>query len=201
MLKITPYTRLIIPLLIVISLALVSCQLPFGGMTSKPQFTLPTEAQDVTLTDQNADRFRMSQLRGKVIMLFFGYTHCPDVCPTTLATWKQVESKLGDDAEKVAFVFITVDPERDGPERLKKHLNPFGDNFIGLTGSYEELMPVYQAYNVYHDRDDGSNSAAGYLVSHTASSFLVNPEGENQTRFKFGTTADEMVAEIQSYLQ
>ena len=191
----------IIPLLIVISLGVVGCQLPFLGMSSGPQFTVPAEAQAFTLIDQHGEPFRMSDQRGKLIMLFFGYTHCPDVCPGTLATWKQVESKLGNEAEEVAFVFITVDPERDTPERLKLHVNAFSDNFIGLTGTYQDLTPIYQAYNIYQERDAESKSAAGYLVSHTASSFLIDPEGESQTRFKFGTSADEMVSEIRAYLQ
>jgi protein SCO1/2 len=166
----------------------------------KPQFTAPSLAQNFTLTDQNGNPFRMSEQRGKVVLLFFGYTHCPDVCPATLAIWKQVEEKLGDDAERVKFVFITVDPERDTTKRLKEHVELFSKNFIGLTGSDEELLPIYEVYNIYHEQDDSGNSAAGYLVSHTASSFLINPEGKLQSSFSFGATSDEIVRDIRETL-
>lgn len=199
-------TRHILPLvslLILFSLALSACRLPFPGQSqsSQGQFALSADAQQVALTDQDGNPFRMSELQGKITMLFFGYANCPDVCPATLATWKQVENKLGDQAEQVSFVFVTVDPERDTPERLKKHVRLFSDNFIALTGNYDELLPIYQAYNVYHERAEESDSAAGYLVSHTASSFLLDKEGTSQTRFKFGTTTDEMVEAVRGYLQ
>ena len=183
-----------------LALGLSACQASGMVKEEKLQFTAPTLAQNFTLTDQNSNPFRMSEQRGKVVLLFFGYTHCPDVCPATLAIWKQVEEKLGDDAGRVKFVFITVDPERDTPERLKKHVELFSQNFIGLTGSDEELTPIYEVYNVYHEQDDSGDSAAGYLVSHTASSFLVNPEGKLQSRFSFGTTSDEIVRDVRDNL-
>ena len=191
----------LVSLLLLFSLALTACRIPFPGRSSQPQFTLSADAQQATLTDQDGNPFRMSELQGKLTMLFFGYTNCPDVCPATLAIWKQVENSLGDEAEQVRFVFVTVDPERDTPERMKKHVSLFSDDFIGLTGNYDELLPIYQAYNVYHERAEESDSAAGYLVSHTASSFLLDKEGTSQTRFKFGTTTNEMVEALRGYLQ
>ncbi len=191
----------LISLLLLFSLALSACQLPFPGQSSQVQFTLSTDAQEAVLTDQNGNPFRISELPGNITLLFFGYTNCPDICPATLATWKQVENKLGDQTEQVNFVFVTVDPERDTPERLKKHVRLFSDQFIALTGSYDELLPIYQAYNVYHEQGEESDSASGYLVSHTASSFLLDREGTSQARFKFGTTTDEMVEELRLHLQ
>ena len=190
----------LITLSFMLLLALGACQGSSMATEEKPQFTAPTFAQNFTLTDQNGNPFRMSEQRGKVVLLFFGYTHCPDVCPATLAIWKQVEEKLGDNAKRVKFVFITVDPERDTAERLKEHVELFSQNFIGLTGSDEELTPIYEVYNIYHEQDDSGNSAAGYLVSHTASSFLINPEGKLQSRFSFGTTSDEIVRDIRDNL-
>ena len=106
----------LISLLLLFSLALSACQLPFTGQSSQLQFTLSTDAQEAVLTDQNGNPFRISELPGNITLLFFGYTNCPDICPATLATWKQVENKLGDQTEQVNFVFVTVDPERDTPE-------------------------------------------------------------------------------------
>lgn len=191
----------LVSLLLLFSLALSACQLPFPGQSSQMQFTLSADAQQTILTDQDGNPFRMSELPGKITLLFFGYTNCPDVCPATLATWKQVENKLGDQTEQVNFVFVTVDPERDTPERLKKHVRLFSENFIALTGSYDKLLPIYQTYNVYHEQGEASDSASGYLVSHTASSFLLDKEGTSQTRFKFGTTTNEMIEELRLHLQ
>ncbi len=195
-----PNFLITLSLVLFFSLGLSACQVSSMASEEKPQFTAPTLAQNFTLTDQNGNPFRMSEQRGKVVLLFFGYTHCPDVCPATLAIWKQVEQELGDDAERVKFVFITVDPERDTTKRLKEHVELFSQNFIGLTGSDEELLPIYEVYNIYHEQDDSSNSAAGYLVSHTASSFLINPEGKLQSSFSFGTTSDEIVRDIRDNL-
>ena len=197
----TRHILFLVSLLLLLSLALSACRLPFPGQSSQMQFTLSADARQTVLTDQDGNPFRMSELPGQITLLFFGYTNCPDICPATLATWQQVENKLGDQTEQVNFVFVTVDPERDTPERLKKHVRLFSDNFIALTGSYDDLLPIYQAYNVYHEQDEETDSASGYLVSHTASSFLLDEEGTSQARFKFGTTTNEMLEELDLHLQ
>ncbi|HSR30941.1 MAG TPA: SCO family protein, partial [Anaerolineae bacterium] len=101
----------------------------------------PVDVADFALTDENGGVFRLSDQQGNVVLLFFGYTSCPDVCPTTLATWRKIHEALGEDAERVRFVFVTVDPERDTAERLGMHVNAFNPDFIGLTGTPEELDP------------------------------------------------------------
>lgn len=161
----------------------------------------PPPAPDFTLTDPHGQPFRLSDQRGKVILLFFGYTHCPDVCPTTLATWKQVHDALGGDADGVRFVFITVDPERDTPERLQQHLAVFNPRFIGLTGSPEELEPIYQAYHVYHEKVQASQSGVGYLVNHTAAVFVIDPQGRWRLSYSFGTLPEDIVHDVQALLR
>jgi protein SCO1/2 len=161
----------------------------------------PIPAPDFKLTDQYGQSFRLSDQRGKVVLLFFGYTNCPDVCPTTLATWKQVYDALGDDANRVRFVFITVDPERDTPERLQQHLAIFNPNFIGLTGLPEELERVYKAYGIYHEKDTSSETAAGYLVNHSASVLLLDADGRWRENFPFGTPAEDVVHDIRELLE
>jgi len=176
-------------------LALAGCgarKPTFHGTELNP----PQPAPDFTLTDQHGQPFRLSDQRGKVVLLFFGYTHCPDVCPTTLARWKQIYDALGENAERVRFVFITVDPERDTPGRLQQHLAVFNPKFIGLTGTPEQLAPVYQAYHVYREKVQESQSAAGYLMNHTAGTFLIDPEGRWRLGYSFGTPPEDIVEDI-----
>jgi protein SCO1 len=191
---------------IVLSAALLVMVLPTACTNSAPSFKgsvlePPRSVQDFTLTDHNGNPFRLEEQRGRVLLLFFGYTFCPDVCPTTLGTWTRVHEALGADADKVRFVFVTVDPERDTPERLKQHLAVFNSAFIGLTGSHEELEPVYQDLGVFHEKDSVTESAAGYLVNHTASAFVIDPEGRWRLRHTFGTPVDDIVHDIRNLLK
>jgi protein SCO1/2 len=161
----------------------------------------PLPATDFSLTDQHCRPFLLSDQRGNVVLLFFGYTHCPDVCPTTLVTWKQLHEALGEDASQVRFVFVTVDPERDTPERLGVHVNLFNPEFVGLTGPQEALEPVYQAYGVYHAKVPVPESAAGYLVDHTASTYVIDPDGRWRMRFPYETSVEDMAHDIRLLLR
>lgn len=183
-----------------LSLLLASCERSapeFRGTVLDPPLTV----QDFTLTDQHGQPFRLSDHQGQVVLLFFGYTFCPDVCPVTLGIWKRVHEALGEDAQQVRFVFITVDPERDTPERLLQHVAIFNPEFIGLTGTPEALQPVYQTFGVYLEKESASESAAGYLVSHTASAFVVDRAGQWRLRHAFETPADDVVHDIVQLLK
>jgi protein SCO1/2 len=169
----------------------------FNGTVLDP----PKPVADFSLTDQNGGTFRLSEQRGHVVMLFFGYTFCPDVCPTTLAKWARVHEALGQEAQDVRFVFVTVDPQRDTPERLGQHMAVFNADFIGLTGPDDELEQVYQDFGVYHEKDTSTASAAGYLVSHTASAFVVDKEGRWRLVHSFDTPSDEIVHDIRQLLR
>ena len=161
----------------------------------------PRPVQDFTLTDQNGQPFRLSDQRGRVVLLFFGYTHCPDVCPLTLSTWKKVHKALGREVDGVRFVFITVDPARDTPEWLKQHVEIFSSDFIGLTGEADELDLVYQTFGVFYEKDTTTDSAAGYLVSHTASTFVVDPDGQWRLRHAFETPVEDIVHDVKQLLK
>jgi protein SCO1/2 len=161
----------------------------------------PVAVPDFGLTDQNGQTFRLSDQRGRVVLLFFGYTQCPDVCPTTLATWKKVHEALGSDAEQVRFAFVTVDPERDTPERLGLHVSAFNPDFVGLTGSQTDLEAAYDIFDVYFEKDESSGSALGYLVSHTATMFVIDPEGQWRLRETYGTPAEDIVHDVQQLLK
>ena len=161
----------------------------------------PQPAADFVLTDQHGQTFRLSDQRGHVVNLFFGYTHCPDVCPTTLAMWRQVELKLGADAEKVRFVFISVDPERDTPERLQEHLALFSPRLIGLTGDPAQLEPIYAAYHVFHEKVPAPESALGYTVSHSSSVYVIDREGRWRMTYRFDAVADDVVHDLRELLR
>lgn len=160
----------------------------------------PVAVPDFVLTDENGEPFQLSDQRGSVILLFFGYTSCPDVCPTTLANWRKVHESLGEDAVRVRFVFVTVDPERDSVERLGLHVNAFNPDFIGLTGAAEALEEVYEIFGVFYEKDTSSASALGYLVNHTATTFVLDTEGVWRLREAYGTPHEDITHDIRQLL-
>lgn len=132
---------------------------------------------DFTLTNQSGGRTSLQDLRGKVVLLSFGYTNCPDVCPTTMADFGKALRRLGAKAEAVRAVIITVDPERDTPQRLKSYLANFHDKLIGLTGSVEELTRVAKQYSSrFRAEEPGPNT--GYSVGHTTFVFILDQTGK-----------------------
>lgn len=154
------------------------------------------QAPDFTLTDSKGSLYRLSDQRGDAVVLFFGYTSCPDVCPTTLAHFRQVKKELGEEAEGVQFVFVSVDPERDTPERLAAYVSAFDPEFVGLTGSRPELEAVWREYGIYVERVETPGSAAGYFVNHTSASFVIDPQGNLRLLHLYGAPADEVAADL-----
>ena len=158
-------------------------------------------APDFTMEDQHGGRFRLSDRDGKALLMFFGYTHCPDVCPMTLADYVQVRERLGGLAGEVEFAFITVDPERDAPDVLAGYVGRFDESFYGLrpTGEGESLEGAKTAYGVYAEALRGGDGA-GYLVAHTDNSFLIDPEGRLAVMFRTGAAPAEIAADIERLL-
>jgi protein SCO1/2 len=184
-------------LLGLIILLLVACQpYQFNGT----QYLDPQLAPDFELSKTDGDSFRLSDHRGEIVLMFFGYTSCPDVCPTTLAEARRVLEGLGDEADQVKFVFITVDPERDTPEVLGTYVSAFHPSIVGLTGSTDELAALRQDYGIFAEKEKLEGSAAGYIVSHTARVFLVDAEGRLKLSYSFGTPPEDILEDIHHIL-
>ncbi len=161
-------------LLFIVAL-LLSCQKKehsfYGFFYNQP-------AYDFELIDQDRKQARLSNYtkQGKIVIIFFGYTHCPDVCPTALTTLAKVVKELNDkERQKVQVLFISVDPERDTPEVLKGYVPFFYPTFLGLTGTSESIKKIAKEYKVFYRKVEGE-STAGYLIDHTATIYVVTPD-------------------------
>ncbi len=151
-----------------------------------------------SLADTDGKRVTDRDFRGKLMLVFFGYTHCPDVCPTELMNMTQVMEKLGADAKQVAPIFISVDPVRDTPESLSAYVKNFSPLIAGLTGSQEEVASAAKAYRVYFKKAAGGSE--DYTVDHSAFVYLMDREGNYLTHFMFNTPAENIVSVIKKYI-
>ena len=169
----------------------------FAGQALDP----PPAAMDFTLHTADGSEFKLSHQRGKIVLLSFGYTFCPDVCPTTLVELSQVRARLGDAAKRVQTAFITLDPERDTPERLGIYTKAFDPTFIGLTGSAEQLAQVLTMYGVIAEKEKVAGTSAEYLIAHSAYTYVIDPEGRLRLLFPFGMSIEEMADDIKQLLR
>lgn len=160
----------------------------------------PARAADFTLTAHDGKPFRLSEQTGKAVVMFFGYTSCPDVCPTTLYNFKKIRAQLTHQADQTRFVFITVDPERDTRERLGAYVTNFDPSFIGLTGTMSELETVWKSYGVYRAKQAGS-TALGYLVDHSSRIYFIDPRGNLRVTYTDDTHADDIARDIRHVLE
>ncbi len=133
--------------------------------------------QDLSLTDHNGQARTLQDFKGKVLVVFFGFVQCPDVCPTTLAEFVQVRNELGKDADRVQVVFVTVDPERDTADVLRQYVTQFDPSFIGLRGDAEETARVAKSFKVFYAKVPGKE-ADSYTMDHTAGVYIYDPEGQ-----------------------
>lgn len=169
----------------------------FRGTLYDPALPAP----EIILSQGDESRFRLNDMRGKVVLLFFGYTSCPDVCPTTLSELRRVMAGLEADVKQVQVVFVTVDPERDTPQKLKEYVSLFDPAFVGLSGSLEELQTVWREYGVYREVQPMPNSATSYLVNHTARVYLVDSDGNLRLSYGYGTPTDDILHDLKILLK
>lgn len=154
---------------------LTACSSP-PPFKAKPVPDSPV-APAFTLTDQYGTQRSLSDFKGKVVSLFFGFTHCPDICPTHLARQAEVMRQLGPQAEQVAVLFVSLDPERDTPAALKTYMDAFDPRFIALTGSTEQTSKVAKQYKIFWQKTPLPDSALVYTIDHTTNSFVIDQTG------------------------
>ena len=176
----------------------------------------PKQLHDFTLTSQTGDPISLSDLRGRAVVLFFGYTHCPDECPTTMANFKRVKQMLGDQADQVAFVFVSVDGKRDTPAQLASFIDKFDASFVGMTGSEAVLREIGSEYGLVFsegeltappasdDQVDGEDQALdqeNYFVQHTSPSFLIDRNGFLRQIAFYGTQPAVLADHVRQLLE
>jgi protein SCO1/2 len=157
----------------------------------------PKPAPQIILDGSDDAQFNLKSLSEKIVLIFFGYTSCPDVCPSTLSDMKRVTKLLGDDADSVQVIFITVDPDRDTVEKLNSYLSLFDPKFLGLTGAVSDLEKVWDEYGVYREVDTSSKTAAGYLVNHSSRLYLIDQKGRLFLTYGYGTSPESIAEDIE----
>jgi len=190
-----------LPLLVLVTVIAAGALWYLGNPPTQPgvkSVTLTVAPTNIggpfTLTDQNGARRSDTEFRGKYMLIFFGYTFCPDVCPTTLSVMGAALDQLGPAGDQIVPIFITVDPARDTPEILKAYLSAFGSKFVGLTGGEDEITAVAKAYRVYIQahKDQGEN----YAVDHSGIVYLMDKKGAFLANYSLDTSPDRMAADL-----
>ena len=167
----------------------------------KPQFhgidiTGADYAKDFQLTDFDGKPRTLADFKGKAVVMFFGFTQCPDVCPTTMTELAQVKKLLGADGDKVQGLFVSIDPERDTPAVLKEYMQNFDPSFLGLyAGSPEALAALAKDFKVYYKKVDGPTPTS-YTMDHTAASFVYDPEGRLRLYTRYGIGAQALADDL-----
>lgn len=154
----------------------------------------------LALTDHHGKARRLEDFRGKAVVIFFGFTHCPDVCPTTLADMAQVVRQLGPEAERVQVLFVTVDPERDTQEALAKYVPAFDPRFLGLRGSLDATRAVAKEFKVYFEKRPGETPGA-YSVDHSAQSYVIDPQGRLRLFVRHERIAEDLAPDLRTLLR
>ena len=193
------------------SLAALALPLPALGILGacsdpKAQFravdlTGADYAKDFQLTDFNGQPRTLADYKGKIVVLFFGFTQCPDVCPTTLSELAEAKKLLGADGEKLQGLFISVDPERDTPEVLKEYMKAFDPSFVALyASSPEKLAAVAKDFKVYYKKVDGKTPST-YTMDHTAASYIYDTQGRLRLYTRYGSGAQALADDVRLLLK
>lgn len=183
---------------------ITGCDKLTGLSSSKPGFkaidiTGADYGSKLSLPDQNGQLRTLADFKGKLTVVFFGYTQCPDVCPTTMAELAQVKKALGKDGERVQGVFITVDPERDTPELLKAYMAGFDPSFIALRGTPEQTAATAKDFKVFYAKVPGK-SEGSYTMDHTAGSYIFDASGKLRLFTRYGSGAEALTADLKTLL-
>ncbi|GAO24820.1 electron transport protein SCO1/SenC [Alicycliphilus sp. B1] len=156
-------------------------------------------ARDLPLPDHNGQLRSLKDFAGKVVVVFFGYTQCPDVCPTSMSELAEVKRALGADGDKLQGIFVTVDPERDTPEMLKAYMASFDPGFLALRGTPEQLAAVAKDFKIYYKRVDGQTPTS-YTMDHSAGSYVYDTAGRLRVYHRYGSGAQSLAADVRALL-
>jgi protein SCO1/2 len=181
-----------------VALTLVACD-SGGPKFRNVDLTGAEYARGFALTDHNGKPRTLADFNGKVVVVFFGYTRCPDVCPATMLQMKEVMGKLGPDADRVQMLFVTLDPERDTQQVLAQYVPAFDPRFLGLYGDSETTLKTAKEFKVFYEKRAGSSPGA-YTIDHTAASFVFDPKGRLRLYVKHDQV-DSLVDDIQTLLK
>jgi protein SCO1/2 len=182
------------------ALLLSGCQpYRFQGTLYDP----PQPATAINGVNWDGSNFNLAQLQGKPVLLFFGYTNCPDVCPTTLADMRVLRQNLGANADKMAFVFVSIDPDRDTVARLKEFIPVFDPAFYGVHVDSTALEPIKKGYGVYAEKvyTDPNDPSKGYSMDHTARTYLIGPSGELVASYSYGTEVADIQKDVEHLMK
>lgn len=160
----------------------------------------PEAAADFTLVGPENRAVSLSDFRGQAVMLYFGYTFCPDVCPATMVELAQAQQLLGREADKLQVVMVSIDPLRDTPERLNEYVRHFDERFLGLTGTEDEIAAAATPFGIFYDKHEGS-VASGYLIDHTASVVVIDQEGHLRLIYPFGTPGQDIAEDLEHLIK
>jgi protein SCO1 len=185
--------------------SLAASLLVLSACADKPSFkntdiTGAEFAREFSLTDHTGQARTLADFKGKAVVIFFGFTQCPDVCPTTLAEMAEVMKLLGDDSKRLQVLFVTVDPERDTAELLKKYTPAFHPSFLGLSGSLDATAKVAKEFKVFYQKVPGK-TAGSYTMDHTANSFVFDPQGKVRLVVRHGMGAQSLAADLKQLLK
>ena len=157
-------------------------------------------AKDFALPDQNGQARSVKDFAGKVVVVFFGFTQCPDVCPTSMAELAEIKKSLGADSDKLQAIFISVDPERDTPEILKAYMANFDPTFLALRPSMEQLPVVAKDFKIYYKKVEG-RTASSYSMDHSAGNYIYDTQGRLRLYNRYGSGAEGLTQDIRLLLK
>ena len=160
----------------------------------------PEVLGEFTLSDPAGNAVNLSDFRGKVTLVYYGYRHCPDVCPATLSELMNMMEVLGPKGDEVQVIMVSVDPERDTPEKLDKYVSYFHPDFIGLTGTQDQLTAATVPYGIFYEKHEGGE-ASGYLIDHSAGVLLFDREGYLKEMFPFGIQGEKIAIDVEYFLR
>ena len=175
-----------------------------GCSKDKPEFrgvdiTGADYARDFQLTDHNGQQRSTKDFAGKVVVMFFGFTQCPDVCPTSMQELAEVKQQLGKDGDRLQGIFVTVDPERDQLAMLKSYMQNFDPSFLALRPTPEQLPALAKDYKIYYKKVDGKTPTS-YTMDHSAGSYVYDPQGRLRVYHRYGSGTEAMAADVRALL-